>query len=266
MATPRRRTISPITKILRPFKATQVFDASEVLADAYHATEDRRSARLLMSARLKLLQEAANSSNISAPISAPKPAPKKKKPKPVEAPVVEAAPEPEVKVEPPKPKPKTNALDLNDAAMLLFAATAEEEEEAEAPTPAAEEPKKPSFDASALDVLGELGGEDEPVSEPSSDDPPENADMEESVPVKEEPPITAEKAASKTFDPTALDVLGELGGDDAQDDFEKADASEKSEIQKAGAIDMSNSFAELSALASMSDENDAEPDTEETGS
>jgi hypothetical protein len=264
---------------LRPFKATQVFDASEVLAEAYRSTEDRRGARLLMSARLKLLEEAVKSSNFSAPATAPKPAPKKKKPKPVEAPVVEAAPEPEVKAEPPKPKPKTNELDLNDAAMLLFAATAEEEEaaEQEAAAVATEEPQKPSFDASALDVLGELGGEDEAASGSDSDgqdkeDRPEDTGLEESASIKDEAQSSTKKATSTVFDPSALNVLGELGGGGDYAENEDAGKSEANAKQanapKASAIDLDDSFAALSDLASMADGDDGEtrPDTDGTES
>lgn len=149
MTAPKRRTTSSVTKLLRPFKEVPVFEASDVLTEAYHKTEDRTSARLMMSARIKLLKDAASTMDLSVPVDKPKPVRRKKKAaaKPVEAePVAET---------PTKKTAKSNTLDLNDAAELLAATTAEEEE-AVAEQPAAPAPTGRAADPAFVEIFNEM--------------------------------------------------------------------------------------------------------------
>jgi len=152
---------------------------------------------------------------------------------------------------------------------------AEEDSEAEDAAPAAEEPRKPSFDASALYVLSELGGDDDTSSEGVTEDQadntqPENNGLEANAPLAEASKATAEKSEPAALDPSALDMLGALGGSDAdasvEEGAESATSAKINSSPKASETDLSNSFAMLSDLSSMTDTDEGEtlPGTEET--
>jgi len=83
---------------------------------------------------------------------------------------------------------------------------------------------------------------------------------------------TAEKSEPAALDPSALDMLGALGGSDADADASVEEAAESATSAKinssptASETDLSNSFAMLSDLSSMTDTDEGEtlPGTEET--
>lgn len=81
---------------------------------------------------------------------------------------------------------------------------------------------------------------------------------------------TAEKSEPAALDPSALDMLGALGGSDADASVEEAAESASSakinSSPTASETDLSNSFAMLSDLSSMKDTDEGEtlPGTEET--
>ena len=149
--------VSPITKILKPFKEVPVFEANAVLTEAYHIAEDRDSARLMLSARIKLLSDAADTMDLSVPDEKSQPVKRKKKASPKKAEPVVDAPQPE---EGQQSKPKSASLDLNEAATLLSAASTDETEdkptEAVAEQEPAEAPTGRAADPAFIEIFDEM--------------------------------------------------------------------------------------------------------------